>query len=410
MTSATEIRPSSDFDPFSPEMIEDPYPSYAGLHAGPRVLHVEKWDIWVLSRHQDVTAAVRDHARLSSSDGVTYVRAPLPMMLTMDPPDHERLRRIAGREFAPRDIHRFRSTIEDFVKDGMDAMASGDVGDVVEHLAIPVPIRVMAFILGVPNVDIPLLRGMADDLIHGFKLNPGTGSSQLVVDSADSTNYDFARIGGAIAQIHSYFGEMIAERRRVPAEDLVTRLIQPADEGTLTADELLWFCLLLLVAGIETTTNLIGNMTIALANHPDQWHFIREHPETIPSAVLEALRFDPPIQMFYRGAVAPYQVDDVEIPSGSRVLLPFGAANRDPVHYPEPDQFKADRNPVDHIAFGGGIHRCLGASLAELEGRVVLEQLVERADVIEIAGEVVRTSNPTLRGARKLPVNTAGWR
>jgi len=151
-------------------------------------------------------------------------------------------------------------------------------------------------------------------------------------------------------------------------------------------------------------------MTIALADNPDQWRLIREQPELIPSAVLEALRYDPPIQMFYRGVVAPYQVEDVEIPAGSRVLLPFGAANRDPVHYPEPNQFKADRNPADHIAFGGGIHRCLGASLAELEGRVVLEQLVQRADVIEITGEVVRTTNPTLRGARKLPVNTAGWR
>ncbi len=409
MTSTTDIRPASDFDPFSAEMIADPYPWYAGLHAGPRVLHLEKWDMWVLSRHQDVTAAVRDHARLSSSDGVTYVRAPLPMMLTMDPPDHERLRRIAGREFAPRDIHRFRPRIEEFVKNGMDAMASGDIGDVVEHLAIPVPIRVMAFILGVPNVDIPLLRGMADDLIHGFKLNPG--SPQLLVEASDSTtNYDFARIGGAIAQIHAYFGEMIAERRKHPEEDLVTRLIQPADEGTLTADELLWFCLLLLVAGIETTTNLIGNMTIALADHPDQWHLIRESPDLIPSSVLEALRFDSPIQMFYRSATTTYRIEEIEIPAGARVLLPFGGANRDPVHYPEPDRFKADRNPVDHIAFGGGIHRCLGASLAELEGRIVLEQLAERADVIEIAGEVVRTSNPTLRGARKLPVNTAGWR
>ncbi len=408
MTSTTDIRPASDFDPFSTEMITDPYPWYAGLHAGPRVLHVEKWNIWVLSRHEDVTAAVRDHARLSSSDGVTYVRAPLPMMLTMDPPDHERLRRIAGREFAPRDIHRFRPNIEAFVKEGMDAMAAGDVGDVVEHLAIPVPIRVMAFILGVPDTDIPMLRGMADDLIHGFKLNPGEaagGNTDLA-----ASNYNFTRIGGAITEIHEYFRGMIAKRRKHPEEDLVTKLIQPADEGTLNENELLWFCLLLLVAGIETTTNLIGNMTIALADNPDQWQFIREHPETVPSAVLEALRFDSPIQMFYRGAKAPYQVDDVEIPSGARVLLPFGAANRDPVHYPQPDQFKADRNPGDHIAFGGGIHRCLGASLAELEGRVVLEQLVDRADVIEIAGEVVRTSNPTLRGARKLPVNTAGWR
>lgn len=408
MPSATDIRPASDFDPFSADLVADPYPWYSGLHEGPRVLHLEEWNIWVLSRHADVSAAVRDHGRLSSAEGVTYVRAPLPMMLTMDPPDHERLRRIVGREFAPRDIHRFRATIESFVKDGIDAMAAADVADVVEHLAIPVPIRVMAFILGVPDADIPALRGMADDLIHGFKINPAEAGADP--GNLEGSNYNFARIGGAITQIHEYFSEMIAARRRHPENDLVTRMIQPADEGTLNEQELLWFCLLLLVAGIETTTNLIGNMMIALAEHPDQWERLKSDPDLVGSAVAEALRFDPPIQGFYRGAVAPYVVDDLEIPPGSRILLSFGAANNDPVHYPAPRSFRADRNPLDHIAFGGGIHRCLGAGLAELEGRVVLEQLVERADVIEIAGEVVRTANPTLRGARKLPVNTGGWR
>ena len=402
------VRPASDFDPFSLDLVADPYPWYAGLHAGPRVLHLEKWDIWVLSRHTDISAAVRDHVRLSSEDGVTFIRAPLPMMLTMDPPDHERLRRIAGREFAPRDIHRFRPAIEVFVKDGLDAMAGAEIGDVVDHLAIPIPIRVMAFILGVPDEDIPDLRRMADDLIHGFKLNPG--ELEVPGTGAELANYNFSRIGGAITEIHEYFRAMISERRRKPAEDLVTRLIQPADEGTLNENELLWFCLLLLVAGIETTTNLIGNMTIALAENPDQWRALIEDPELVGSAVNEALRYDPPIQGFYRGVRAGYEIDDVEIPVGSRVLLSFGAANRDPVRYPDSNAFKADRNPSDHIAFGGGIHRCLGAGLAELEGRVVLEQLVERADVIEIAGEVVRTTNPTLRGARKLPVKTAGWR
>jgi cytochrome P450 len=267
----------------------------------------------------------------------------------------------------------------------------------------------MASILGVPASDIPDLRRMADDLIHGFKINPGDpGLAEAL--AGGSSNYDFSRIAGAITEIHTYFAAMIAERRRAPADDLVTRLIQPADEGMLNENELLWFCLLLLVAGIETTTNLIGNMAIALAENPDQWERLRASPDLVGSAVNEALRYDPPIQGFFRGTTVPYVVGDVEIPAGARVQCSFGAANRDPVHYADPDRFKADRDPADHVAFGGGIHRCLGAGLAELEGRIVLEQLLERADVIEITGEVVRTTNPTLRGARKLPVLTSGWR
>ncbi len=409
MSSATDAVAAADFDPFSPDLVADPYPCYAGLHAGPRVLYQEQWDIWVLSRHGDVSAALRDHSRLSSANGITYINAPLPMMLTKDPPDHERLRRIVGREFAPRDIHRFRPDIERFVTEGIDAMVGSEIGDIVESIALPVPLRVMARILGVPDGDLPELRRMANDLVHGFKLapaelTPGQRSDEI------AANFDFMRIGGAITEILGYFSAMVGRRRAAPEDDLVTKLIQPAEDAMLDEEELLWFCLLLLVAGIETTTNLIGNMTIALAGHPDQWDVLKARTDLVGSAVNEALRFDAPIQGFYRTSLAPYAIGDVEIPSGSRVLLSFGAANRDPIRYPDADTFRADRDPTDHLALGGGIHRCLGAGLAELEGRIVLEQLLERADEITIAGQVVRTTNPTLRGARSVPVATKGWR
>lgn len=391
---------SRSYDPFSASVIADPYPWYAHLHAEHRVFHEERWDVWVLVRHEDVRAAARDHVRLSSAEGVTYARAPLPMMLTMDPPDHERLRRIVGREFAPRDIHRFRPDVERFVADGLDAMADVETADLVNCVAMPVPIRLMAAILGIPEADIPQLQRMSHDLVQGFSIAPA---------GADGTHpatatFDFETITRAIAGIHGYFSELIADRRKYPSKDLLTKLIRPAADGTLSEEELSWFCLLLLVAGIETTTNLIGNMVIALSEHPDQWRRLRDARELVGSAVNEALRFDAPIQGFFRTTVATYPVGDVEIPPRARVLLAFGAANRDPLRYRDPDTFDVARDPTDHLAFGAGIHRCLGAGLAEFEGRIVLEQLLDRTDELEVAGEVVRTSNPTLRGAAWLPL------
>lgn len=395
----------AEFDPFAPEVVRDPYPAYAALHAGPRVTHQKGWDFWVLSRHPDVTSALRDHHRLSSTDGVTFLRAPLPMMLTQDPPDHERLRKIVGREFAPRDIHRFRPDIERFVDEGLDAMCETGIADIVDHIAMPVPIRVMAAILGVPEADIPELRKLSDDLVQGFALAPEAETGPVA--DAFST-YDLQRITGAILGIHQYFGEAIARRRSNPSDDLITKLMAPAGDGVLTEQELLWFCLLLLVAGIETTTNLIGNMAIAFLARPDQWRVVADHPELIASAVAEVLRYDAPIQGFFRTALTAYRVGDVEIPEGARVLLAFGAANRDPEHYPEPDDFDVRRSPTDHLAFGGGIHRCLGAGLAELEGRIVLEKLLERGG-LELAGDIVRTTSPTLRGAMSIPLDTTRW-
>lgn len=393
---------ATDFDPFSPDVVRDPYPWYAALHDGPRVLHQERWDLWVLSRLIDVSSALRDHRLLSSTEGVTFLRAPTPMMLTQDPPNHERLRRIVGREFAPRDIHRFRPAIERFVREGLDDMAAGPVGDIVQNIAMPVPIRVMAEILGVSDEDIPDLRRMADDLVKGFSLAPDASTP----DGDVSSVYDFELVAKAASEILLYFSGLIAERRERPTDDLLTKLMR----GELSEPELLWFGLLLLVAGIETTTNLIGNMAIAFIDHPVQWELLRSDPELITSAVNESLRFDPPIQGFFRTSLAPYVVDGVEIPTNARVLLAFGAANRDPERYSEPEAFKIERNPTDHMSFGAGIHRCLGAGLAELEGRIVLEQLLERTDALELAGDIVRTTNPTLRGALSVPLDTSGWR
>jgi cytochrome P450 len=383
------------FDPFAPEVIADPYPHYRRLLESSPVSFNEERQVWVLSSYEHVRAALRDYARLSSEQGVMYVRVALPMMLTMDPPDHERLRRIVGREFAPRDIHRFEPVVRRFVDEGFEDLM--DTGDVVESIAMPVPIRVMASIMGVPEADIPELRRISDNIVEGFKIVP-VGENPLEA---------FQHVPEAIRELEAYFTGLIGKRRAEPRDDLITKLLVHGEDGMLTEYELFWFCLLLLVAGIETTTNLVGNMVLALHAHPDQWDKLRREPGLVPSAVNECLRYDAPIQGFFRQTTQDVTFAGTTIPAGHRVLLSFGAANRDPAHYPDPDLLDVERNPVDHLAFGSGIHRCLGAGLAELEGRVVLEQLLARFERLEIDGEVVRTTNPTLRGATKLPLRIA---
>ena len=380
------------FDPFDPEVIADPYPAYARLHEQAPVTYIEERQIWVIAGYEHVRTALRDHARVSSAQGVMYIRAPLPMMLTMDPPDHERLRRIVGREFAPKDIHRFRPAIERFVTEGLDELR--DTGDVVTSLAVPVPVRVIASIMGVPDADLPELRRISNDIVEGFKITP-VGTNPLE---------GFQRVPEAIRELEAYFSGLIAERRSRPADDMITKLLAPAIDGVLSEYELFWFCLLLLVAGIETTTNLIGNMVIALHDHPDQWDKLKRDRSLVAAAVNECLRFDSPIQGLYRQTAQEYAVGGAAIPAGHRVLIAFAAANRDPSHYLEPHVLDVERNPTDHLAFGAGIHRCLGAGLAELEGRVVLEHLLDLVDELEINGEVERTTHPTLRGATSVPL------
>ena len=183
---------------------------------------------------------------------------------------------------------------------------------------------------------------------------------------------------------------------------MLSRLLEPREDGALTSDEVFWFCLLLLVAGNETTTSLLGNILLTFAEHPDQWELVRVRPELVPQAIEESVRMDAPIQGLFRTAVAPYRIGDAEVPVGGRVLLLFGSANRDPRRYDDPDCFVVERKATDHVGFGSGIHLCLGAHLARLEATIVLTQLAQRVRRFELAGEPVRGTNPILRGMARL--------
>jgi cytochrome P450 len=338
------------------------------------------------------------HAALAADAGVVSEGLPgrsfARHMLSVDPPDHTRLRRLVARDFTPTAIARWRPAIERFVGAALDRMLDGDATDLVDELAAPLPIQVIAEIIGVSPGDYPDFKRWSDGIVEGFKLG-------------DSPEADEAAVLGILqvsGELNTYVQTGAAERRNAPRDDLFSQLLQPRDGETLSEPELFWFFLLLLVAGNETTTNLLGNLAVALLDHPDQWNLLREHPELVPSAVEEALRFGSPIQGFFRTALSTVEVADTEIPEGGRVLLLFAAANRDPRQYDGPAAFDISRNPVDHVGFGSGIHSCLGAALARLETAVVLEQLGARVGTIEPAGSLVRTANPTLRGVTSLPV------
>jgi cytochrome P450 len=431
-----------EYDPLSPEVIADPYPWYERLLRGPAVHHDERNDLWVLSRYDDVHTAVRSHTALSSAEGVAYRRMWLPMMLTLDPPDHTRLRRIVSREFTPRGLDRWRPVVDRLAADAVRRLEGASTVDFVETVAWPFPVAVIAAVLGVPDEDLPLLRRISDDVIEGFKLGDIQNrlaativdllSNRVVIDTITSLSMrlpsatgafvrflteitrrlegegrwteDVARAPRAVADLQGYCAALVRARRKRPADDLVTKLIAAHPDGQLSQSEIFWFFLLLLIAGNETTTNLLGNMLLALLATPGAWDALRRDPSLVPSAVNEALRFESPIQGFFRTTLVPYRVGDVEIPAGARVLLLFGAANRDPRRYPDPDTFVVGRNPTDHVGFGGGIHYCLGASLAEMEGQAVLRELLARTARVELAGPVERTRNPMLRGARRLPI------
>jgi len=380
------------YDPLAPEVIDDPYPWYEALRDESPTHYDGHRDIWVISRYDDVLAAARAHDSLSSSEGITYARAPIPMMITIDPPDHTRLRRLISRDFTPRAIAQWQPVVERRVAECFDRLLAESSVDYMQLLAFPLPVTVIAEVLGIPSEDHAQFKVWSDGIVQGFNL---TESSEMTIVGS---------ILDSLTALKHYLSALIEERRRAPADDLLSRLVDPAQGDRVSDEELFWFCMLLLVAGNETTTNLLGNMVLAFREHPDQWRLLQARPELVASAVEEVLRFDSPIQGFFRTAFAPYEVAGSEIPVGARVLLLFASGNRDPRHYEQAGELLVDRNPTDHLAFGSGIHLCLGAHLARLEGAAVLRALLERTKGFDLSDRPVRGTNPNLRGLVSLPL------
>ncbi|MGH3555163.1 MAG: cytochrome P450, partial [Mycobacterium sp.] len=252
-------------------------------------------------------------------------------------------------------------------------------------------ITVIATLLGVPETDLDRFHRWSDGVVAGFHADGRRLAQPL-------------RSIVAVLAMHRYMRTVFANLRRHPGDDIISAMLASRDGGSVSDQELFWLSLMLLVAGNETTTNLIGSLLVALAENPASYERLRSDPALIDAAIEEAVRWGSPVQHLYRTAVADYTVGSTMIPAGSRVLLLFGAANRDPRKYPKPDVFDIDRNPSDHVGFGSGVHHCLGAKLARLETRVVLEELLPRVRRINTLGPVVWRTNPTVHGPQRLPL------
>jgi cytochrome P450 len=376
---------------------EDPYPLYRYLHAAAPVQWSDVLDAWTLARYADVVESLTN-PRFSADrtaevdEGYTIARS----MLVSDPPDHTRLRALVQKAFTPRMIEQLRPRIGSIVRELIERIATrGGPFDIITDLAYPLPVVVIAELLGVPPEDRETFRDWSSAL--AASLDPLV--SQELAQRATQ-----ARDG-----LHTYLRGIIAERRRAPRSDLISALVAVEERGEILGEpELVVMCTLLLIAGHETTVNLIGNGMLALTQHPEQYAQLRESPALIGTAVEELLRFDSPVQLTGRIAAEPLEIGGQHIEAGQWVLPLLGAANRDPQQFGEPDRLDLTRNPNPHVGFGRGIHFCLGAPLARLEGQLAIAALVQRFRHLDLAGSPVRRDQITLRGLKSLPVAAPG--
>ncbi|MGB8207947.1 MAG: cytochrome P450 [Mycobacterium sp.] len=388
--------PATDFDPFSAQTMRDPYPGYRTLLTGPDVPNVwcnRKRGIWIIAGYDDLRKALRDNEALSSAQSQSRFRVHLPSMNAADPPEHTRLRKFVSRAFTPRAMTAWQTNINEVADELVDAAIARRKTEAVSELAKPLPTRLIAKMLGIPQQDQPQFVEWSDEMVAGA-FAPLTRHGMRLS----------ARSGTATAAMRRSLDPLISQRRRNPGDDLIS-MMTPADaDDALTDDEIFWSAAMLIGAGSETTTNLLSGLLLTLAQQPDLYARLREHPELIPAAIEEQLRMVAPVQGFYRTATRDYTVGESTIPAGARVLLLFAAANRDPRHYDDPDTFDLDRNPTDHLAFGGGVHYCLGVPLTRLEGARVFSRLLPRVEAIRLAGEYRYLDNPTMRGLEHLPL------
>jgi len=389
------------FNPMDPEFIADPYPTYHRLRAEDPVHH-SPLGFWVLTRYEDVVAALRD-PRLVKEPIAAFVAArfgaAMPAMglsmLDRDPPDHTRLRGLVNKAFTPRVVEALRPHIQKIVDRLLARVEGAGTMDLIEEFAYPLPVTVICQMLGVPVEDRERFKQWGLDIARGL---------DAILLPADS---DVARRSAAARRaLAEYFRALIAERRAAPRGDMLSDLIAAEEAGDkLSEDELLATCILLLVAGHETTVNLIGNGTLALLRHPAQLRRLRENPGLIGSAVEELLRYDGPVQRTARIPSADVTFDGLTIGKGEMVMPFIGAADRDPAQFPDPDRLDITRTDNRHIAFGWGIHFCLGAPLARVEGQIAISTLVQRLPKLALATDRPEyRQSLTLRGLTTLPV------
>jgi pimeloyl-[acyl-carrier protein] synthase len=382
-----------EYDPLAPGFLADPYPMYARLREGEPVHWSRRMEGWVLTRYDDVSLALRD-GRFSVADRPPMRReGGATTMVSADPPEHTRLRRLVSKAFTPKAVERQRPRIQEIVDGLLDGVSGAGRWDLVRELAYPLPVMVIAEMLGVPLED-----------RERFKRWASEGLAGVVGRFASEEELGRARRSGA--ELAVYFEDVIARRRRAPGEDLVSALIAAEDEGSaLSSREVLDNCVLLITAGHETTSSLIGNGMRALLGHPDQLARLSDNPSLVPVAVEELLRFDSPVQAVTRRTVEEVTLDGRTMERGQVVYAVIGAANRDPERFERADGLDVGRERNAHLSFGDGIHFCLGAPLARAEAQIAIGALLARFPALRLAEEEVEWGgNFIVRGLTKLVV------
>ncbi|BBX86319.1 cytochrome P450 [Mycolicibacterium aubagnense] len=384
---------NTDYDPLDPGTAASPYDAYAALHRGGRVHYSPRRSTWILHRLDDVRAALRDTAEVTSSQGVTRIQMVADLVVLTDDDLHGRLRKQVQPAFTKGALDGWRAVIDGLAAEFVDDLIANPGADAVQRLTVPLPLRVIAAIIGVPDRDIADFRRWSDESTRLINFTPTVPG---LIGTAKSMR-------AAIA-LRRYFLRHLKAGELKGSETVLGRLVQHSADGALTDEALFQIAILLLIAGNETTTNLLGGMLDTYANNPDQYEIIRANPDLIPQAIEEHVRYTSPVQNLYRYTRAPYRVGEVTIPTGSRVLLSFGAANRDPLAFDDPNSFRAERNPRTHVGFGFGAHLCLGAPLARMEAHAVLRELVTRVSRISTTEQTMWSTNSSLRGPTRLPV------
>lgn len=379
------------YHPGSDEVLADPYDLYEQLRRKDPIHRMRLIDAWAISSYREVDAILRDHARFSNQ-GLptdTYVRIGPLGMLALDPPDHTRLRALVSRAFTPKSVAALQPKVEQIADDLLHAIEGQTRFDLMNTFAFPLPVIVIAQMLGVHTEDLDRFKAWSN--LISLSIEP-------ILDDENIKRARQARV-----ELEAYFEEIIAQRRRKPQTDLTSDLVAAEEAGDrLTHAELVTTLILLLVAGNETTRNLIGNGMLALLRNPDQFQRLRRQPDLLDLAIHEFLRYDPPVQMDRRIALEDVEIRNKRIRAGQPVISLIGAANRDPAVFSDPNTLDIGRKQTSHLSFGRGIHYCLGASLAVMEAKVAFAALLKRYASIQLSAEPVRRHQITLRGLNEL--------
>ncbi|WP_149828145.1 cytochrome P450 [Streptomyces tailanensis] len=407
MAAASDLAFDHAFDPWDADFVADPYPAYAELRARGRVRYFEPTNQWLVPHHADVSALLRDRRlgrtyqhRFTHEDfGRTAPAAehePFHTlndhgMLDLEPPDHTRIRRLVSKAFTPRTVEQLKPYVEESAGELVTGLVEAGGGDLLTDVAEPLPVAVIAEMLGIPESDRAQLRPWSADICGMYELSPSEETAKRAVRAS--------------VEFSEYLRELIAHRREQPGEDLISGLIAAHDEGDrLTEQEMISTCVLLLNAGHEATVNATVNGWWALFRNPDQLAALRADHSLVPAAVEELMRYDTPLQLFERWVLDDIEIDGTTVPRGAEIAMLFGSANHDPAVFTAPDKLDLTRKENPHISFSAGIHYCIGAPLTRIELAASMRALLEKAPTLTLAAEPTRKPNFVIRGLEGLSV------